>query len=186
MKFTNLNKLIEQIIHQELEEQNAIVAGGVSATSTGGALTADKKKHLDKTGNGTRHDILWTGDDEIYDKKSVTTEQTDNSQNSTEQLLINALRLASGKGVSAITLDQLVASDRTLRSANRVELRKTLDQLSTKGVLDYTFCLECDGKQVWSGAFTDYMKLSKMKLAFLKRKCASGSKVGIVDSITLG
>lgn len=72
-----IQKLIEEIVKQELEdleEQNALAAGGVSATSTGSALTAADKKHEDKTGNGTRHDLLWSGDEVTSDKKSVVQE----------------------------------------------------------------------------------------------------------------
>jgi hypothetical protein len=72
MKHTSLHTLIEQVLEEELkelQEQNALASGGVSATSTGGALTADKKKHKDKTGNGTRHDLLWAGDEPFKDQQ---------------------------------------------------------------------------------------------------------------------
>lgn len=187
-----IQTLIEQIIEEELEdleEQNAIAGMGVSATSTGGALSAAEKKHKDETGNGTRHDLLWAGDEVTSDKKSVVQErhaEVPQGGSPTEQLLISALSQAKYAGESDITLDDLVASNRGLRSANRVELRKILDKLSTQGMVGYTFSLECNGKTIWSGTFTDYSKLSDIKLAFLKRKCGSGSKLGIVDNIKLG
>lgn len=186
-----LSKLVEQIVKDEIEdldEQNALAAGGVSATSTGGALTAAQKKHKDKTGNGTRHDLLWAGDEVTSDKKSVVQEryaEVPQSTNPTEGALLTALSTAKYAGTTSLSLDQLIDANKALKSLNRVELRKTLDKLSRQGTIEYVFALECDGKTLWSGTFTDYSKLSGMKLAFIKRKCGPGAKLSIADNIQL-
>lgn len=170
---SKLFQLVEQIVAEELEEleeQNALAAGGVSATSTGGALTAAQKKHKDKTGNGTRHDLLWAGDEPL-------SEQTEGV--SFESVVLSAIEASSGE----MSLDDFVRANRELRPLNRLRLRKFLGQLSKAGKLSYEVALECDGKILFSGPWERYESLSGSKIELLKRKCKEATSPKLVEKI---
>lgn len=185
---TSLRLLIEQLIEEELEdleEQNALAGGAVCATSTGSGL-AHQKKHEDKTGNGTRHDLLWAGDEVTSNKKSVRQEQVQGpGSSSVEDLMLSTLKSIKDSGKVTTTLDDLVRANSTLKGESRVELRKMLDSLASKGLVNYKFSLVCGGKKLFDGKFSDYAKMSKIKLAWIKRQCDGSSSMSAVDSIQL-
>jgi len=184
-----IQTLIEQIIEEELEdleEQNAIAGMGVSATSTGGALTAAEKKHKDETGNGTRHDLLWAGDEVVSNKKAVVQEryaETPQGSNPLEQALLTTINIAKYSGGTKLSLEQLISANKKLREVSRMQIRRTLDSLAEQGFINYSFSLECDGTTIYSGSFAKYENLSDMKLSFMKRKCKKGSNPVAVDTI---
>jgi len=172
-KYSLLSSLIEQVVLEvveELEEQNALAGGGVSATSTGGALTADKKKHKDKTGNGTRHDLLWAGDEPLSEQVQG---------DSFESVVLSAIEASSGE----MSLDDFVRANRELRLLDRLRIRKFLGQLSKIGKLSYEVSLQCDGEVLFSGPWEKYESLSNLKLQFLKRKCKEATSPKLVEKI---
>lgn len=185
---TSLRLLIEQLIEEELEdleEQNALAGGAVCATSTGSGL-AHQKKHKDKTGNGTRHDLLWAGDEVTSNKKSVVrSEQLDQSKTSSEQELIKTIKSVKDSGEVTTTLDALIKVNPSLKGESRIELRNLLDKLSAQGLINYKFSLVCGDKKLFEGKFSDYAKMSKIKLAWIKKQCDGASKMTAVDSIQL-
>ena len=168
-----LLQLIEQIVAEELEEldeQNALAAGGVSATSTGTALTAAEKKHKDKTGNGTRHDLLWAGDEPLSEQYQV---------DSFESVVLSAVEASSGE----MSFDDFVRVNRELRPFDRLKLRRFLGKLSNSGKLSYKVALECDGEVLFSGPWEKYESLSTTKIQSLKKRCKEATSPRLVERL---
>lgn len=139
---SKLAQLIEQIVTEELEdldEQNALAAGGVSATSTGGALSAAEKKHKDKSCNGTRHDLLWAGDEplsEQYREPSGGGDKTIESKIASSDSLtktFNSIKMATGffEKLSNNPRD-LFSSENLGKKFSLVDLLKTM---TTNGIM---------------------------------------------------